>query len=96
VLRINHYYYYSCDSINHRAPTWSWASIESKVDFRMPLHFETLFKVIEPNCSPVGSDLFGEVSSGYVNLSASLVRAHQYRRITIEDGKDAKFHDEVT
>ncbi|KAH0534062.1 hypothetical protein FGG08_007341 [Glutinoglossum americanum] len=60
-----------------RAPTWSWASIDS------PIGFISMRKddasnhcaIIQAECTPLGPDSFGEVSSGCITLSGHLVPA---------------------
>lgn len=56
-----------------RAPTWSWASVDCKVNF-MPHDKEGVFQfsVEEVSCTPAGPDPTGPLSAGYAVLFGSL------------------------
>ncbi|KAK3166666.1 hypothetical protein OEA41_009791 [Lepraria neglecta] len=58
----------------YRAPTWSWASIESPIwhvetDFYKTEHSpKTMAKIIEAKCDLAGQDARGQVSGGYLRI----------------------------
>jgi Heterokaryon incompatibility protein (HET) len=64
-----------------RAPTWSWASVDSAVNFEAEFkHMERgvckmapLCKVLGAECTPSGSDTTGEVLSGYITISGHAI-----------------------
>jgi hypothetical protein len=52
----------------YRAPSWSWASIDAPVEF-IPLSYSNLVASVKDyHTEPVGSDEFGRVSDGRVDL----------------------------
>lgn len=66
----------------YRAPSWSWASLNSVVVYRdleerlfdddfPPWHFHT--SVLDAQCTPLGHDLMGRVKDGYVCLSGPIL-----------------------
>jgi hypothetical protein len=60
-----------------RAPTWSWASIDSPVRFiHLPRNeISEHCSTIEANCMPIGQDQFGQVSSANIVVSGRLIQA---------------------
>ena len=62
------------------APSWSWASMESYVQYPgLPIELggqspvKYLVDVVETSCTPVGPNDFGPVSSGHITLSGPVV-----------------------
>lgn len=59
----------------YRAPSWSWASVESPISSficRETLFEPTFAKVLDIQLSMKGSDKFGQVVSGYIELNGPL------------------------
>lgn len=77
-----------------RAPTWSWASVDSAVCY--PRHFDTspCIERFTIECVPVGEDVTGELSSGYAVLRGSIMAAsfrykpakNRYERCCVVEG----------
>ncbi|CZS92758.1 uncharacterized protein RCO7_10213 [Rhynchosporium graminicola] len=62
----------------YRAPSWSWASVDSPISCflcreRMP--DPPIATVLEVNTTLVGSDMYGQVSAGFLMIKAPLRRA---------------------
>lgn len=53
-----------------RAPTWSWASVDSFIGYGLDTPFEGI-KILQTNCTPV-NDPFGEVVSASLKLKTVL------------------------
>ena len=52
--------------LSSRAPSWSWASVEAEVVFK-PLKYDHLVvELIDCHTSPLGKDVFGKVTSGWI------------------------------
>ncbi|EON61245.1 hypothetical protein W97_00458 [Coniosporium apollinis CBS 100218] len=65
-----------------RAPTWSWASVDSAVMTRSAAYnrwnddgrgMTSCIDVLAVNCIPAGDDITGELSSGYAVLRGSIM-----------------------
>jgi hypothetical protein len=55
----------------YRAPSWSWASLDAPIRF-VPLSYGDLVaKVLNCSTMPVGSDKFGRVSGGKLDIEVS-------------------------
>jgi hypothetical protein len=68
-----------------RAPTWSWASIDSAVMTRGTSYnygnndrpgMTSCIDVLDVNCIPAGDDITGELSSGYAVLRGSVLAGY--------------------
>jgi hypothetical protein len=66
-----------------RSPTWSWVSVGRKVkfqrfDFQSPGRSDVIPEciIIDAHCVPVGSDPFGQISSGCLTLSGVLIEVN--------------------
>jgi hypothetical protein len=77
----------------YRAPSWSWASVETNHGpyFRRTTYGETKLgkvyaKILEAHCTPSGKDPLGTVSNGHINLSAPLLE------VGWEDTSYGNFH----
>jgi hypothetical protein len=58
-----------------RAPSWSWASINSPISYDMG-EAVTWIQVLEASCSSIGPDPYGELSAGFLRLKAPLFPGH--------------------
>jgi hypothetical protein len=66
-----------------RSPTWSWVSVGRKVKFQR-FDFQSSGRsdvipeciIIDAHCVPVGSDPFGQISSGCLTLSGVLIEVN--------------------
>ncbi|KAH7311451.1 heterokaryon incompatibility protein-domain-containing protein [Stachybotrys elegans] len=56
----------------HRAPSWSWASVKQGVLWNEYKNFEPLAQVMEAKCSVTEAAPFGAVSGGHLKLKARL------------------------
>lgn len=65
----------------YRAPSWSWASIDGLIAITSLGRWEDVVEVIDVQVQVKGENLFGEVSSGSIELRAPL------ERISIRDHK---------
>ena len=90
-----------------RAPTWSWASVDSAVMTRGASHnhgnddgpgMTSCIDVLAVNCIPAGDDITGELSSGYAVLRGSIMagyfrfKPHRYESHCIaKGGYETKF-----
>lgn len=83
-----------------RAPTWSWASVDSTVETRGASHnhgkddgpgMASCIDVLAVNCVPAGDDITGELSSGYAVLRGSIMAAYfRFKRHSYESHCVAK------
>ena len=66
--------------LTYRAPTWSWASIDSEVEFQLSTRrtSHVLVKVIDATTMPLTSDSTGQIIDGYLKLKTNLVRLTMY------------------
>jgi hypothetical protein len=71
-----------CDGVKRvaewRAPTWSWASIEGPIRFRLDENDESspgepLCKLIDVNCTPLSNDPFGPLKDASITLEGYVV-----------------------
>ena len=53
---------------SYRAPSWSWASIDAKTEFRRLKKDALLATCIDVQVTPSSTDPFGQVSSGWMKL----------------------------
>jgi hypothetical protein len=57
-------------SVTWRAPSWPWASVDGKIEYRHVPCYRTkhkmMYKIIAASCQRAGIDSTGEVSSGYL------------------------------
>ncbi|OCL08305.1 HET-domain-containing protein [Glonium stellatum] len=61
---------------SYRAPSWSWASVNSKVSFWEEKLGDYQFRIVNAECTPVrGADCFGQVTSGYLEVLGKLTAA---------------------
>lgn len=62
-----------------RAPTWSWASLDSAISFFTPATprdgDRVVVDVLEAHVEPVAGDIHGEIMDGYLRLSCTLYPA---------------------
>lgn len=84
-----------------RAPTWSWASVDSQVflshhgdwgrdHWNSDLVDKNYVQVLEAKTTPSGQDSFGPVDSGELTLSCSyLVRGHLHQDFSLEEPNEA-------
>jgi hypothetical protein len=57
-----------------RAPTWSWASVDGKIDLPSPsFHVELHAKVVNVSVEPKGEDCFGQVRGGLLELECEVI-----------------------
>jgi hypothetical protein len=60
---------------SYRAPSWSWASIDSSV--RLPIksshHFTSFVEILEAVTKPLGTDPTGQVESGFIWLVGPMI-----------------------
>lgn len=61
------------------APSWSWASFDGEVDYRVSSSKEDEASataiLLDAMCIPVGNDCFGEVSYGSITIDAPVISA---------------------
>ena len=59
----------------YRAPTWSWAGVQAVIEGHITFHdtVEAVAHVLEVDCTPAGSDPFGEVTQGHIVLEAPML-----------------------
>lgn len=82
----------------YRAPSWSWASVDTFVDGDFNSTFHELATILEVDITPKGANPYGEVLEGKIRISAPLKRLYppeKGRRLTIDDFRSGlwlKFH----
>ena len=59
----------------YRAPSWSWASIDSQINYLYVDNVHSLIVVEDAWCSLAGSNVFGEVNGGSITISAQASKA---------------------
>ncbi|KAF2658117.1 HET-domain-containing protein [Lophiostoma macrostomum CBS 122681] len=59
---------------NYRAPSWSWASVNGKIEYMSVENLrDKTFRILKANCTPVSDiDPFGEVLSGFLEILANV------------------------
>jgi hypothetical protein len=63
-----------CDVVRpkeYRAPTWSWASLDSHILFNALSFKHIVAEVIECQTTPAGPDTYGKVSGGFLEVRVS-------------------------
>jgi hypothetical protein len=66
------------------APTWSWVSVDSEVYFRETDESDISSEctIIDAQCVKVGPDRFGQISSGCLTLSSTIIEVTLFFRAT--------------
>ncbi|KAF2649939.1 HET-domain-containing protein [Lophiostoma macrostomum CBS 122681] len=60
----------------YRAPSWSWASIDGSISYDLNVHrLDMSVNVIDAQCTPLGTDPTGEISTGYLIVESFLLKA---------------------
>jgi Heterokaryon incompatibility protein (HET) len=86
----------------YRAPTWSWASINSSVYYPSKSFYDQdsrtaavqfTAKLLNATCSPSTVDVYGQVSNGYIEIKTGLIPA---RLMTGSAGLDFRTLNEPT
>jgi len=71
-----------------RAPTWSWASIDSEISEFYPFQSsDATCSILGADCTSNGPDRFGEVSSGFLRISGFIFPATLYARLAGIDNR---------
>jgi Heterokaryon incompatibility protein (HET) len=74
----------SRDLPHYRAPTWSWASVDTPIEYPMNQRDYTLWdlskwtwcaNLVSAACQPSTADPYGQVSSGYIEIMVSIFEA---------------------
>jgi hypothetical protein len=82
-----------------RAPTWSWVSVDSAVNFEAEFkHMERgvcrmlpLCKILRAECTLVGPDTTGEISSGYIIISGHVIPMQLQYGSNVPPGETPRF-----
>lgn len=60
----------------YRAPSWSWASIDTPVNFWSATgDFQPCVHIVDARCTPLGADPTGEVAAGYLTVIGQIMEA---------------------
>ena len=82
---------------SYLAPSWSWASLESGVNYPLSLRDrerQSFIEILEMSVTPTGKNLLGTVSAGSLRVSAPIskvkIRCFEgaYVRIFLESGEE--------
>jgi len=69
-----------------RAPTWSWASVKSAVEYDLYIGFDPAIAVQEVDVTPIGTDMTGKLQEACLVVSGQLAPVTIHRRPTVTLG----------